>query len=54
VPAVEALAPVARAASKDLDAVEQLNTTRSQVHQTIDVVGEYGGSLDTILDDADR
>ena len=54
VPAVEALAPVARAASKDLDAVEMLNTTQSQVNQTIGVVANYGGSLDTILDDADR
>jgi hypothetical protein len=52
VSAVEALAPVARAASKDLDAVEMLNTTQSQVNQTIGVVANYGASLDTILDDA--
>jgi hypothetical protein len=50
--AVEALAPVARAASKDLDAVQQLNTTQGQVNQTIGVVARYGGSLDAILDDA--
>lgn len=52
VPAVEALVPVAQAASKDLDAVEQLNTTRSHVGATVAVVADYGGSLDTILDDA--
>jgi hypothetical protein len=50
--AVESLAPVARAASKDLDAVQQLNTTQGQVNQTIGVVARYGGSLDAILDDA--
>jgi hypothetical protein len=52
VPPVEAIVPVAKAASKDLDAVELLNTTQSQVSQTITVVAEYGGSLDVILDDA--
>jgi len=51
-PAVEALVPVAQAASKDLDAVELLNTTQTQVNQTITVVANYGGSLDTILEDA--
>lgn len=50
--AVEALVPVARAASHDLDAVEMLHTTRSQVSQTVTVVADYGGSLDQILDDA--
>jgi hypothetical protein len=50
--AVDALVPVAEAASKDLDAVELLNTTQSQVSQTITVVANYGGSLDTILEDA--
>jgi hypothetical protein len=50
---IEALVPVARAASKDLDAVDALHTTRSQVGQTIAVVADYGGSLDVILDDAD-
>jgi hypothetical protein len=49
---VEALVPVGQAASKDLDAVEQLNTTQSQVSQTVGVVANYGGSLDRILDDA--
>ena len=50
--AVEALRPVADAASKDLDAVELLNTTQEQVSQTVAVVADYGGSLDTILEDA--
>ena len=49
---VEALQPVAEAGSKDLDAVELLNTTQEQVSQTVAVVANYGGSLDTILEDA--
>jgi hypothetical protein len=50
--AIEALIPVAEAASADLDAVEMLHTTQSQVSQTVAVVADYGGSLDEILDDA--
>jgi hypothetical protein len=50
--AVDALRPVADRASKDLDAVELLNTTQQQVNQTVGVVADYGGSLDTILEDA--
>ncbi|MGH2983696.1 MAG: hypothetical protein ACRDK5_05520 [Solirubrobacterales bacterium] len=50
-PAVEALQPVAEAGSKDLDAVELLNTTQEQVSQTVAVVANYGGSLDAILED---
>ena len=50
--AVEALRPVANAASKDLDAVELLSTTQEQVSATVAVVANYGGSLDTILEDA--
>ncbi|MDP9227932.1 MAG: hypothetical protein M3M99_02630 [Actinomycetota bacterium] len=53
-PTVDALIPVAKAASKDLDAAELLLTTQTQVNQTITVVANYGGSLDVILDDADR
>jgi hypothetical protein len=49
---VEALVPVAQAASRDLDAVEMLHTTQNQVNQTVGVVANYGGSLDQILDDA--
>ena len=51
-PTVEALQPVAEAASTDLDAVELLDTTQEQVSQTVAVVANYGGSLDTILEDA--
>ena len=50
--AVNGLRPVAEAASSDLDAVELLNTTQEQVSQTVTVVANYGGSLDTILEDA--
>ena len=50
--AVERLQPVADAASEDLDAVELLGTTQEQVSQTVAVVANYGGSLDTILEDA--
>jgi hypothetical protein len=51
-PAVDTLRPVAEAASKDLDAVDLLDTTQEQVRQTVAVVANYGGSLDTILEDA--
>jgi len=50
--AVEQVDAAAKAASADLDAVELLGTTRTQVNQTVGVVANYGGSLDTILDDA--
>ena len=50
--AVEQVEAAATAASADLDAVELLGTTRTQVNQTVGVVANYGGSLDTILDDA--
>ncbi len=32
--------------------MELLNTTQEQVSQTVAVVANYGGSLDTILEDA--
>jgi len=51
---VEALRPVAQAGSDDLDAAELLHTTREQVNRTVRVVGDYGGSLDQILEDAPR
>jgi hypothetical protein len=50
--AVEQVEAAAKSASADLDAVELLGTTRTQVNQTVGVVANYGGSLDTILDDA--
>jgi hypothetical protein len=50
--AVAKIEAAAESASSDLDAVELLSTTRTQVGQTVGVVADYGGSLDTILDDA--
>ena len=52
VPSVEGIAVVAAAGSKDLDAVPLLLTTQDQVKQTVNLVADYGGSLNTILDDA--
>ncbi len=51
VPSVEAIAQVASAGSKDLDAAALLLTTQDQVKQTVAGVANYGGSLDVILDD---
>lgn len=52
VPSVERIAAAAAAGSKDLDAVPLLLTTQDQVRQTVETVADYGGSLDTIVDDA--
>lgn len=52
VPSVEAIAQVAAAGSKDLDAAALLLTTQDQVAKTVAGVANYGGSLDVILDDA--
>jgi hypothetical protein len=52
VPSTEQIAATAKAGSKDLDATALLLTTQEQVKQTVEVVAGYGGSLDTILDDA--
>lgn len=54
VPSVERIAATAEAGSKDLDAAALLVTTRTQVEQTVAGVAAYGGSLDVIVDDADR
>jgi hypothetical protein len=51
VPSVERIATAANAGSKDLDAVPLLLTTQTQVKQTVEVVANYGGSLDVIIDD---
>jgi len=53
VPSVHAIANVAAAGSKDLDATVLLLTTQEQVTATVAGVANYGGSLDVILDDAD-
>jgi hypothetical protein len=52
VPSVEGIAATAAAGSKDLDAVPLLLTTQQQIEQTVAGLADYGGSLDTILDDA--
>jgi NAD(P)-dependent dehydrogenase (short-subunit alcohol dehydrogenase family) len=52
VPSVDRIAAAANAGSKDLDAVPLLLTTQEQVRQTVEVVANYGGSLDVIVDDA--
>jgi hypothetical protein len=52
VPSVEGIAATAAAAAKDLDAVPLLLTTQQQIEQTVAGLADYGGSLDTILDDA--
>ena len=51
VPSVQRIAAAANAGSKDLDAVPLLLTTQAQVKQTVEVVANYGGSLDVIVDD---
>ena len=53
IPAVEGIAAVAAAGSRDLDAAALLLTTRDQVTQTVAGLADYGGSLDVILDDAE-
>ena len=53
IPAVDKIAAVAAAGSKDLDSAALLLTTQEQVEQTVAGVGAYGGSLDVILDDAE-
>ena len=52
VPSVQAIAKVAAAGSKDLDAVVLLLTTQDQATRPVAGVANYGGSLDVILDDA--
>jgi hypothetical protein len=53
VPSVRRIATAAHAGSKDLDAVPLLLTTQARVKQTVEVVADYGGSLDAIVDDAE-
>jgi hypothetical protein len=52
-PSVTRIAEAATAGSKDLDAVPLLLTTQAHVKRTVEVVAGYGGSLDTIIDDAE-
>ena len=52
VPRIDAIADVAAAASKDLDAVVMLLTTQNYISQIVGSVANYGGSLDIALPDA--
>ena len=52
VPSVRRIATAAAAGSRDLDAAPLLLTTQDQVIKTIESAANYGGSLDTIVDDA--
>jgi selenophosphate synthase len=52
VPEANRIADVAAAGSRDLDAVAILLTTQDQVQRTVAAVADYGGSLNTIVDDA--
>ena len=52
VPQIDAIAGVAAAASKDLDAVVVLLTTQNYISQIVGSVANYGGSLDIALPDA--
>jgi hypothetical protein len=52
VPRIQAIATVGAAINKDLDPVYMLLTTQTAVVKTVEVVANYGGSLDVILDDA--
>ena len=54
VPSVSRIAAAAQAGSRDLDAVPLLLTTQARVKQTVEVVANYGGSLDVIVDDAEE
>ena len=51
-PTVDAIAGVAAAGSKDLDAVIALVTTQNYISQTVAGLANYGGSLDAALPDA--
>lgn len=51
-PTVDAIAGVAQAASRDLDAVVILLTTQNYISQIVAGLANYGGSLDAALPDA--
>jgi len=50
-PTIDAIAGVAQAASKDLDAVVILLTTQNYISQIVGSVANYGGSLEIALPD---
>jgi hypothetical protein len=51
VPRIDAIDGVAKAGSKDLDAVVVLLTTQNYIAQIVGSVANYGGSLDVALPD---
>jgi hypothetical protein len=51
VPRIDAIDGVAKAASKDLDAVVVLLTTQNYISQIVGSVANYGGSLNVALPD---
>ena len=51
VPRIDAIDGVAKAGSKDLDAVVVLLTTQNYISQIIGSVANYGGSLNVALPD---
>lgn len=51
-PRIDAIAGVAAAGSKDLDAVVILLTTQNYISQIVGSVANYGGSLNVALPDA--
>ncbi len=51
-PTAVAIAGVAQAASKDLDAVIALVATQNYISQTVAGLANYGGSLDAALPNA--
>ena len=48
---IDAIAGVATAGSRDLDAVKLLYTTQTAVNETVTIVANFGGSLDILLED---
>ncbi|MEA2266834.1 MAG: hypothetical protein QOE27_2417 [Solirubrobacteraceae bacterium] len=52
VPNIQAIATVGAAITVDLKPVYLLLITQASVIKTVEVVANYGGSLDVILDDA--
>ncbi len=50
-PTVDAIATVATAGSRDLDAINLFYTTQPAVNQTVGLVAAYGGLLDVLLED---
>jgi hypothetical protein len=52
VPNIQTIVTVAAAATKDLEPIPLLLTTQSYIIKTVEIVANYGGSLEIVLDDA--